>query len=89
MAITKYVGQTFKGATFQLEECWFINCVLHECTIFFSGGSYELENATFDRCQWKFQNQAAQTCRLLNMIGLIPAQQIPPQTTKLSSGPLQ
>jgi hypothetical protein len=89
MPVTKYVGQTFKEATFQLEECWFINCILRQCTIFYRGGSYELENATFDNCQWKFQDQAQRTCVLLSQIGLLPAQQTPPQMTKLSTGPVQ
>lgn len=89
MPISKYEGQTFKGAAFKLEECWFVNCVLRECTIFYSGGSYELLNTTFDGCQWKFQDQAQRTCTLLSQIGLLPTQQTPPQMTKLNSGPVQ
>jgi len=87
MPITKYEGRTFTRQTFQLEECWFVNCVLKECTIFYSGGSYEMENARFDNCQWKFQNEAQRTMTLLTMIGLIKVQQIPPQST-LNTGPV-
>jgi hypothetical protein len=89
MAITKYEGQTFTGKVFQLEECWFVNCVLRECTIFYRGGSYDLVNTNFDRCQWKFQDDAQRTCVLLSQIGLLPAQPTPPQMTKLNSGPVQ
>jgi hypothetical protein len=89
MPITKHVNQTFTGATFQLEECWFVNCVLRQCTIFYRGGSYELENARFENCQWKFQNEAQRTCVLLSQIGLLPAQQPPQALLTLSSGPVQ
>ena len=87
MPITKYEGQTFTKKVFQLEECWFVNCVLRECIIFYSGGAYELENATFDNCQWKFQGQAQHTFALLTQIGMIQTQQIPPQSI-LNTGPI-
>ena len=87
MAVTKYEGQTFTKKVFQLEECWFINCVLRECTIFYSGGAYEVENATFDNCEWKFQNEARNTFFLLTNIGMLRAEQIPPQAI-LNSGPI-
>jgi hypothetical protein len=87
MPITKYEDQTFTKKTFQLEECWFVNCVLRECTIFYSGGSYEMENARLENCQWKFQNEAQRTFLLLTQIGVIKAQQIPPQSI-LSTKPM-
>lgn len=80
MPMIKYEGRTFTKQVFQLEECWFVNCVLRECTIFYGGGSYELLNTTFDHCEWKFQGPASMTCRLLTVIGLIkPGQTPPPQ----------
>jgi hypothetical protein len=87
MPIIKYEGQTFTKKVFQLEECWFVNCVLKECVIFYSGASFDLTNARFENCQWKFQNEAQRTIQLLTMIGLIKAQQIPPQST-LNTGPV-
>jgi hypothetical protein len=86
MPIAKYEGQTFTKKVFQLEECWFVNCVLKECTIFYSGGSYEMENTRLENCQWKFQNEAQRAFLLLTSIGLIKVQQIPPQAT-LNTGP--
>jgi hypothetical protein len=87
MPITKYEGQTLVKKTLVLEECWLVNCVLRECVIFYSGGPYELANATFDQCQWKFQGAASLTFQLLAMIGLLPKSQIPVQM-KPPSGPL-
>ncbi|HEU4413564.1 MAG TPA: hypothetical protein VFT65_02190 [Candidatus Angelobacter sp.] len=79
MAITKYEGRTLTKQVFQLEECWFVNCVLRECTIFYAGGAFEVMNTAFDNCQWKFQGPANTTCQLLTMIGLIKPGQAPPQ----------
>jgi len=86
MAITKYEGRTFTNQVFQLEECWFINCVLHECTIFYGGGSYDLQNATFDNCHWRFQGAANQTFQLLTQIGLLRVGQTPPTQVKATGG---
>jgi hypothetical protein len=87
MSITKYQNQTLVDRAFQLEECWFVNCVLKGCTIFYAGGSYELEQTRMENCQWKFQNEAQRTCTLLSQIGLLPSPQIHPQTLQ-PSGPV-
>ncbi len=78
MPITKYEGRTFKQQVFQLEECWFVNCVLRECVIFYAGGPFEMTNATFENCQWKFQGAAALTAQLMTSIGMIKPGQTPP-----------
>jgi len=87
MPITKYEGRTLTNQVFQLEECWFVNCVLRQCRIFYGGGSYLFENTSFDNCQWTFQGPANQTMQLLSMIGLLKQGQDPPPTPQ-SSGPM-
>jgi hypothetical protein len=84
MAVTRYEGRTFTKQVFQLEECWFVNCILRECHLFYSGGSYLWENTTFENCDWKFQNAAAQTVNLLIQIGLLKQGQAPPATLQSS-----
>jgi hypothetical protein len=86
MPITKYEGRAFTNQVFQVEECWFINCVLRECCLFYAGGSYLWENTTFENCQWKFQGPAAQTMNLIGLIGLLKQGQAPPSTLPKSSG---
>jgi hypothetical protein len=51
--------------------------------IFYSGGSFDVVNATFDSCEWKFQGAAQLTFSLMSMIGLIPPPQlsVPEQTS--------
>ncbi|MDR5727898.1 MAG: hypothetical protein RB191_10775 [Terriglobia bacterium] len=76
MPMTKYEGMTLANKVIVLEETWLVNCVLRECVIFYSGGPFDVVNATFDRCEWKFQGAAQLTFSLMSMIGLIP----PPQS---------
>ena len=75
MPISKYEGITLTGKVIVLEEVWIVNCVLRECVIFYSGGPFDVVNATFDRCEWKFQGAAQLTFSLMSMIGLIPQPQ--------------
>jgi hypothetical protein len=77
MPMTKYEGMTLTKKVIVLEETWLVNCVLRECVIFYSGGPFDVVNATFDRCEWKFQGSAQLTFSLMSMIGLIPK----PETT--------
>jgi hypothetical protein len=74
MSITKYEGKTIVGQIFRVEECWFVNCTLKQCVLYYSGGSFEFENVKWDNCQWKFQGAAQQTVAVLSMIGLLPIQ---------------
>ncbi len=70
--MTKYENQALTNKVFQLEECWFVNCTLVECTLFYAGGPYLWEQCQFQNCQWKFQGQAQATCALLTQLGLLP-----------------
>jgi len=83
MPITKYEGMTLTKKVIVLEETWLVNCVLRACVIFYSGGSFDVVNATFESCEWKFQGAAQLTFSLMSMIGLIPPPQIaaPVQTS--------
>jgi hypothetical protein len=89
MPVTKYQNQTIEGQIFRTEECWFVNCTLKNCVLYFSGGGYELENTRFENCQWKFQGAAQQTIALLSTIGLLPIQPTHLQQSKFpSTGPV-
>jgi hypothetical protein len=85
MPITKYEGITLTKKVIVLEETWLVNCVLRECVIFYSGGPFDVVNATFDSCEWKFQGAAQLTFSLMSMIGLIPPPQLP-ATVQPSTG---
>jgi hypothetical protein len=88
MPITKYQNQTLVGQTFRVEECWFVNCTLKDCALFYSGGPIQLENATMQNCQWKFEGAAQQTIGVLSMIGLLPIQPTHLQQQHTPTGPV-
>lgn len=87
MPITKYENQTLTRQNLVIEECWIVNCVLRECTLFYSGGAFHIEGAVaFDKCQWKFSNNAFNTYQLLIHCALIPrpaADALPAPATSL------
>lgn len=68
--ITKYENQTLVNRAFRMEDCWFINCNLKNCTLFYSGGIIRLEKANhLENCNWRFEGAAQQTLSVLAMIG--------------------
>lgn len=77
MAITKYEGQKFTKGAFVMEECFFINCALTDCDLFYSGGSFEWVNCRFDNCRWHWRGPALNTMQLLTTIGLLKVPQTP------------
>jgi hypothetical protein len=85
MPVTKYENQTVTGQIFRVEECWFVNCTLKNCVMYYSGGPFELESCRLENCQWKFQGPAQQTIALMSSIGLLPIQPTHLQPTKTPS----
>lgn len=80
MPITVHEGSTLKKAAFQLEEHVFRNCVLIECTLYYSGGDFEFVNAQFQNCNFSFRGAARNTMQLQMTIGMLkPTQQPTPQ----------
>jgi hypothetical protein len=78
MPITVHDGDTFMAATFVVEEHVFINCKLKNCRLFYSGGTPEWVNTSFENCTWGFRDAAANTMRLAAMIGMLKQGQAPP-----------
>jgi hypothetical protein len=72
-------GKTINGGAFVVEECVFVNSVLRDCDLFYSGGDFEYVNTTFENCRWHFRGPALKTIQLGQTIGMIqPQQQMPP-----------
>ncbi|MGB9030703.1 MAG: hypothetical protein WCC27_11340 [Acidobacteriaceae bacterium] len=85
MPITKYENQTFENMAFLLEECFFVNCVLKECDLFYSGGDADWTNVRWENCRWHFRGPALKTIQLLQVTGALPRQQPPPTVLASSS----
>lgn len=77
MSITRYEGKTFEKQSFVVEECHFVNCVLKDCDLFYSGGEADWLNVRFENCRWHWQKGAARMFRLLTNLGMLK----PPPTT--------
>jgi len=77
MAITKYEGKTFTKQSFVVEDSCFVNCVLKECDLFYSGGDSELVGCQLEACQWHFRGPAQKTMQTMQMMGMLKLPQIP------------
>lgn len=75
--MTKYEGKTLTKAVLVIEEVCLVNCELHDCDLFYSGGDFELGNVKFERCRWHFRGQALKTIQLQHTIGMLKAMPIP------------
>lgn len=79
MPMTVHEGDTFIATTFVVEEHIFVNCKIKNCRLFYSGGSFEWVNTSFENCTWSFLNEAGNTVRLAMSIGMLKPGQTPPQ----------
>jgi len=88
MPIAKHENQNLIKQNIVIEECCFINCVLKECHLFYSGGDFEAYGCRFENCHWHFRGAALRTVGVLHQIGLLkpPQGQIPimPPTSQVN-----
>lgn len=75
--LNKYENKTLSKAIFVLEECFFLNCVLSDCDVFYSGGDVDWVNLRFENCRWHFRGAAQKTMQLLTTIGMLKMQPMP------------
>ena len=85
--MNKYEGKTLVKATFVVEESFFLNCVLRDCDLFYSGGDSEWINVQFDNCRWHFRGPALKTIQTMQQIGMLKPAQIPVPSPVSSSKP--
>ena len=65
-------NKTFMNEAVLLDGNHFIDCLLQDCTIEYSGGPVILERASFSGCHHLFSGQAEMTIRLLQILGMMP-----------------
>ncbi len=75
--MNKYEGKDFKNDSFVMDECFFVNCVLRECDLFYSGGDTDWLNLRMENCRWHFRGPALRTVQLLVQVGMLQGAQIP------------
>lgn len=85
--MTKYEGQKFAKGAFVIEDCFFVNCVLTDCDLFYSGGDFDWASTKFEaNCRWHFRGPALKTMQFLQLIGMVKAQHgpaSPPASSKM------
>jgi len=69
--VTKYENKELKGIVFVMEDCLFVNCVLRDCDLFYSGGDVEWTNLRFENCRWHFRGAALKTVQLAHQLGML------------------
>jgi hypothetical protein len=75
--MTKYDNKQMSKATFVMEECFFVNCVVTDCDLFYSGGDVEWVNSRFENCRWHFRGLALKTVQLMIQLGMMKPGQLP------------
>jgi len=65
-------NDNLNGATITIDDCHFINCRYEKCTVYYSGGDFELTGTTFIHCDITMLGPAKRTFTLLSAIRVNP-----------------
>lgn len=87
--MNKIDGQKLNKQAFVLEETYFVNCVLRECDLFYSGGDSQWLNTAFENCSFHWLGAAKNTRTLLRLLGMLKEDKKPPTVLKTSTEKLQ
>lgn len=86
--MTKYEGQKFTKGAFVMEDCFFVNCVLADCDLFYSGGDAEFVNLKTESCRWHWRGPALKTMQLMTNLGMLKGQPTLPLPNVDTSKPM-
>lgn len=73
-----FKNQNLKDMALDLDQIFLDTCVLSNCDLFYSGGDFEFQNASFENCRFHFRGAARNAQMMFQMIGLL--KQVTPQT---------
>lgn len=75
--IQKHEGKKYTNGAFEMDECFFVNCVLTECDLFYSGGDVEMVGTRIENCRLHFRGPALRTITLLQRSGMLKTGPLP------------
>jgi hypothetical protein len=75
--ITKHEGKSYKNGAFDIDECFFLNCVLTECDLFYSGGDVEMLGTRIENCRFHPRGPALKTIQMLQSMGMLKVGPLP------------
>jgi hypothetical protein len=78
MPMTKHEGQKYTKGAFVMDECFFVNCVLTDCDLFYLGGDVESVNLKLENCRWHWRGPALRTVQFLGSLGMLKGPVPPP-----------
>lgn len=66
-----YRNQTLDGLYLELETVTFIDCILVNCDLYYSGGDYEWVRTSFTDCRFHWRGPANNTARLMQSLNML------------------
>lgn len=85
MPISMHINEQIINTVLRIEEHVFHKCKIINCRLFYDGGPFEWVETSFENCQWSFRDEASNTVRLLQTIGLLKVEQTPPTNLSTST----
>lgn len=67
-----FKNQTITGQALVLEECYFVDCLLVDCDLFYAGGEFDCVNLRWEKCRFHWCGSAARTLKMLQIAGVTP-----------------
>lgn len=73
----RYEKQAFEGQTLRLDDNQFVECKFKNCTLLYSGGTFEIEPLVADGIEIKLEGAALSTSRLLHIVQIAKSMAVP------------
>jgi len=73
----RYEKATLTKAALVMEECYFVDSVLNDCDLFYSGGDVEMINTRLDNCRFHWRGPAQKTVQTLMQFGMLKVAPLP------------
>lgn len=62
-------GLTFENQTLYLDDTYYLECKITQCSLIYTGGDFGWTDTTFDRCLIKFEGAAHRSLLVINSFG--------------------